>query len=117
LRRGGGLVVERKRIHGYDSPLTLSVEYDRLGRHWDPTIEVDLVAMRGPVPVLLGECKWSRKPVGEDILAGLRGKAERLCGSRSLPLLMIFSRSGFTPAVLRQEREGELRLVDVRRID
>lgn len=95
----------------------LAVEYDRLGRHWDPTMEVDLVAMRGRAPVLMGECKWSRKPVGEDILTGLRGKAARLCGSRSTPLLLIFSRSGFTPAVSRQEREGELVLVDIRRTE
>jgi len=39
---------------------------------------------------------------------------EVLAHNSSTPLLLIFSRSGFTPAVSRQEREGELVLVDVR---
>jgi len=95
----------------------LAVEYDRLGGHWDPTMEVDLVAMRGRAPVLMGECKWSRKAVGEDVLAGLRSKAARLCPSGPAPLLVLFSRSGFTSAVSRQEREGELLLVDVRLLE
>jgi len=95
----------------------LRIAYDRLGRHWDREMEVDLVAMREGSPVLAGECKWSRKPVGENILAQLRQKAARLSGSGPTPLLALFSRSGFTPAVRRQERESELLLVDVRRLD
>ena len=95
----------------------LRIAYDRLGRHWDREMEVDLVAMREGSPVLVGECKWSRKPVGEDILAQLRQKAARLSGSGPAPMLALFSRSGFTPAVSRQERERELLLVDVRRLD
>jgi len=95
----------------------LRIAYDRLGRHWDREMEVDLVAMREGAPVLAGECKWSRKPVGEGLLAQLRQKAARLSGSGPTPLLALFSRSGFTPAVWRQERESELLLVDVRRMD
>jgi len=95
----------------------LRIAYDRLGRHWDREMEVDLVAMREGSPVLVGECKWSRKPVGEGLLAQFRQKAARLSGSGPAPLLALFSRSGFTPAVWRQEREGELLLVDVRRLD
>jgi hypothetical protein len=105
--------VVRDLVHGG----RLRIAYDRLGRHWDREMEVDLVAMREGSPVLVGECKWSRKPVGEDILAQLRQKAARLCGSGPTPLLALFSRSGFTPAVWRQERESELLLVDVRRLD
>jgi len=95
----------------------LRIAYDRLGRHWDREMEVDLVAMREGAPVLAGECKWSRKPVGEGLLAQLRQKAARLSGSGPTPLLALFSRSGFTPTVRRQERESELLLVDVRQLD
>jgi hypothetical protein len=95
----------------------LDITYDRLGRAWDREMELDLVAMHGRAPVLVGECKWSRRPVGEDILAGLKHKAERLRRSGPLPLLALFSRSGFTPAVKRRERGGELLLVDVRGLD
>ena len=80
-------------------------------------MEVDLVAMREGAPVLAGECKWSRKPVGEGLLAQLRQKAARLSRSGPAPLLALFSRSGFTPTVRRQERESELLLVDVRQLD
>ncbi|MFQ5811258.1 MAG: ATP-binding protein, partial [Armatimonadota bacterium] len=59
----------------------VAVAYDRLGRHWDRQMELDLVGMKGRAPVLVGECKWSRKPVGQDILAALRQKALRLAGS------------------------------------
>ncbi|MBI4543447.1 MAG: hypothetical protein HY705_10485 [Gemmatimonadetes bacterium] len=97
-----------------DSQRESELDYDRLGRHWDRELEVDLVAVKGRSPVLAGECKWSRKPVGEDVLDGLRHKAPRLAGSGPPPLLALFPRAGFTPAVTRQQRVGELAMVDVR---
>ena len=42
----------------------LAVEYDRLGRHWDPTMEVDLVAMRGRAVHPRTPAKGARRPVG-----------------------------------------------------
>jgi len=51
--------------------------------------------------VLVGECKWSAKPVGTDVLAELRHKAQFLQreGFWDRVHYALFSRAGFTQAL------------------
>ncbi|MBP7868404.1 MAG: ATP-binding protein [Acidobacteria bacterium] len=78
--------------------------YRKAGRWWDRSSEIDLVALDDDqVGALFGECKWSVRPVGVDVLAELRRKASRV----ALPyepaerLYALFSRAGFTPELIR----------------
>ena len=58
--------------------------------------------------VLVGECKWSARPVGTNILDDLKRKAQRMDSKGQWPQVsyMLWSQSGFTPA-LRTVAESE----------
>jgi AAA+ ATPase superfamily predicted ATPase len=65
----------------------------RIGRWWDGHSDIDLVAYDENT-VLMGECKWSRHPVGPSILRTLESRqVAGLEGRQRFNLL--FSRSGF----------------------
>jgi hypothetical protein len=89
---------------------------ERVGSWWDRTREIDVVAVsEQQCLALVGECKWSTKPVGTDVLDDLRSKTEAMLqATRAYEVIFaMFSRSGFTPALVeRAEREGVI-LVDV----
>jgi hypothetical protein len=74
--------------------------------------------VRGDDPVFAAECKWSKKPVGIDILKELRRKASLISaqGRRDDLRLGLFSRSGFTKEIEALGRKGEIELVDVRNV-
>lgn len=88
-----------------------------VGSWWadDGADELDIVAL-GEKEAVLGECKWSGRPVGTDVLDALIEKAgvfKRDEGVRWLELdrvhYALFSRSGFTPELLaRAEAESVL---------
>ncbi|MEZ4735791.1 MAG: DUF234 domain-containing protein [Caldilineaceae bacterium] len=62
--------------------------------------EIDLVAINeADKTLLVGECKWTQRPVGTNILADLQRKAQRLIGSEAGWQLQfaLFAKSGFTP--------------------
>ncbi|MBI2864667.1 MAG: DUF234 domain-containing protein [Chloroflexi bacterium] len=73
----------------------LPVAFSRLGSWWDANEQVDVVAMEGSGPVLLGECKWSAQPVDFDVLNSLRRKAAYM-GAPNTVRYALFSLSGFT---------------------
>jgi hypothetical protein len=52
--------------------------------------------------ILLGECKWSKKPVGVDVLQELEEAlpATGLSVNDQHPVFVLFSRGGFTPKLL-----------------
>ena len=85
-----------------------------VGRWWNRQDEIDVVAL-GEDSALLGECKWTRRPVGVNILQDLQRKAQPLVeqhGWRSISYAL-FSRSGFTPALERRAEEEGIRLIDL----
>jgi hypothetical protein len=92
--------------------------YDRAGRWWNGNEEIDLVAVARDEPVFAAECKWSKRPVGIDILKELRRKASLISleGPRNKLRLGLFSRSGFTKEIEALGRKGEIELIDVRKI-
>jgi AAA+ ATPase superfamily predicted ATPase len=90
----------------------------RVGGWWRASQEIDAVAV-GQDAALLAECKWSRRPVGIDILRDLERKASaagRELDGRRL-LFGLFSRSGFTAQVQREAAQrDDLFLFDLARI-
>jgi AAA+ ATPase superfamily predicted ATPase len=101
--------------------------FDALGRWWDRGEEIDLVAFnREQGKLLCAEVKWSEKLVGTDIYEGLKAKAAKVpvraaeapedtgkdgrTGRESQKAgpekhFALFSKKGFTPAMLKTARE------------
>lgn len=75
------------------------VHFDRVGRWWHGEDEIDVVGVNEKEKIiLLGECKWSKKVVGKDLLADLEQKSEKVTwkiGKRT-ERFVLFSKSGFT---------------------
>lgn len=82
--------------------------WQELGSWWSRRgdVEIDIVAMRKSRYTLVGECKWSRNPVGAETLTRLKEARARLGGPATDARLVIFARSGFTDT-LRQRAAGE----------
>jgi hypothetical protein len=81
-----------------------------IGSWWDDRDEIDVVAL-GDSRVLLGECKWTARPLGTNVLDDLQVKAQRfLQGKETVDVRYVFfAHSGFTPALKqRAETEGIL---------
>lgn len=74
----------------------------KAGLWWDKNQEIDIVALGRNNSILFGEVKWSKNPVGLDILEALRAKSKNvLWGDREREeSFILFSRSGFTKALL-----------------
>jgi hypothetical protein len=79
----------------------------RAGRWWDRHDELDVLASDDAQAVLVGEAKWSVKPVGVDVLRDLESKASRTGVTEGADhvVLALFSRSGFTRAVRESDRK------------
>lgn len=82
----------------------------KVGSWWGPGGEVDVVAIdRDGRKLLLGECKWSQRQVGLDVLERLQQKGKLLqdeLGHGPLEVhYALFSRSGFTPALSNRPHE------------
>lgn len=104
----------------------------RVGNWWGPALhelrakhereteEIDVVGLhRGRVSIV-GECKWTARPVSVSLLAEiekLKLPALRQAGAkvaRDGPLVVLFSRGGFTKGLKAAARENErLRLVEI----
>jgi len=86
----------------------------RCGRRWDRAAEVDLVAFDEDAgAVLFGECKFSRRKVGVNVLRDLLAAADKVPLQAAERHLALFSRSGFTDGLRAEARKHEdLHLVD-----
>ena len=60
--------------------------------------------------ILFGEAKWSEKPVGTDILEKLKDKAKKIVWGTAerKEIYALFSKAGFTDAVMRMGKAGEV---------
>ncbi|OGO17824.1 MAG: hypothetical protein A2Z14_07150 [Chloroflexi bacterium RBG_16_48_8] len=88
---------------------------ERIGSWWDREAEIDIVAVSDTERlIMLGECKWSSRPVGVNILQGLQVKAHELLKSGHWKNVqyILFSKSGFTPAMIVEATEKGIRLVE-----
>lgn len=110
----------------------LGSEASQVGSWWGPALnelrakhereteEIDVVGLhRGRVSIV-GECKWTSKPISVSLLGeieqyklpALRQSAVKV--KKGEPLIVLFSRSGFTDGLERAAQESErLRLVEI----
>jgi len=91
----------------------LAIEYTlkhypllKAGRWWNKNEEIDVVGV-GEDFLLVGECKYSNKKVGVDILEHLETKSKKIESDLPVRRYLLFSKSGFTQELLAigQERE------------
>jgi len=69
----------------------------RVGSWWRANEEIDLIAI-GRNEALLAECKWTRRPIGIDVLRNLERKARLVRELETQRRYFgLFARSGFTP--------------------
>ena len=83
-----------------------------VGHWWDNQEEIDIVAV-GEEMLLVGECKWTTKPVGLNLLDALKAKAQRLPNPGQKIQYALFARAGFTEELQRQAKQEEILLVDL----
>ncbi len=86
----------------------------RVGAWWSPQGEIDVVAISDEARAVLGgECKWSTKPIGTNILEDLRHKVQLLQreGAWDRVYYILYSRAGFTTALQEAALQGEVILV------
>jgi hypothetical protein len=95
-----------------------NLRFDAVGSWWvareDVQDEIDVVAMDSSRAVLIGECKWSRQPVGRRELEGLSAALRRAADDLRLvdrPWRALFSRSGFTEALVALAGDPEERVL------
>lgn len=85
----------------------------RVGRLWGGGLEIDLLAELPGGSLLVGECKWTRRPVGPEALARLERSAGCIPPSlASTVKLALFSSAGFTPALRTEARRRGVLLAD-----
>jgi len=85
--------------------------FSAAGRWWNKEEEIDVVAVNPESDsILFGEAKWSGKPVGIDILAKLKEKAKKVVWGteKREEIYALFSKAGFTDAVMKMARRGEV---------
>lgn len=81
-----------------------------IGSHWDRRTQVDVVALNWQEKTaLLGEARWTTRPLGTQTLDELRAKAPHVLPADWHIHYALFARSGFTePLQAQAEREGVL---------
>lgn len=88
--------------------------FSGIGRWWQKNEEIDLVALdEENGTIWFGECKWSVKPVGEDVYRDLRRKAGLVAwgSEQRSERFILFSRSGFTEGMRQQAQRDAVLLV------
>jgi AAA+ ATPase superfamily predicted ATPase len=75
---------------------------EQVGAWWDRDAEIDVLAVsHAEQTALVGECKWSKKALGTNILDELKSKAQVLMHKTEIKNVhyALFARAGFTPAL------------------
>ena len=89
---------------------------ERIGGWWDRGAEIDVLAISLSEKIaLVGECKWSVNPVGTNIFVDLKQKAQVLLKDYGVQKVQyaLFTRTGFTPALVEQAKTEEVGLYTV----
>lgn len=79
----------------------LSLPVDQVGSAWTRQAQVDVVGLNSmEKTMVLGECKWQTKPVGQHVLQDLVGKTGQIIPKQGKwrVLYLGFAREGWTPA-------------------
>jgi AAA+ ATPase superfamily predicted ATPase len=89
--------------------------YTRIGRWWEKNIEIDIVGIDENNYYTFGECKWSKKLIGTDILNELLHKVEffkKIHNVKSYNI-MFFSKSGYTKEFVKNARKMKINLISL----
>jgi AAA+ ATPase superfamily predicted ATPase len=85
----------------------------RIGRWWDRSREIDIIAYDENGSCLFCECKWTTKAVGKNILGDLQEKAQSAFPDVAQKYFGLFSRSGFRDELKEfAAKQAELLLFD-----
>ena len=86
----------------------------RVGAHWSSDLEIDIMTENLDGDNCFGECKWWKRPVGENILNKLIQKVNLLPEHwRERPNYMLFSASGFTDSLKERASKEGVFLIDL----
>lgn len=97
----------------------LAIEYTlsnypilKCGRWWNKNEEIDVVGV-GEGFMLVGECKYSNKKVGIDILESLQKKAVHIELKLPVKHYLLFSKSGFTDELIKlSNQQSDIVLIE-----
>lgn len=97
----------------------LPFQPELVGSHWSKQAQVDVVAINWRErAILLGECKWGARPVGETVIRELIEKAPKVVPAEGWQVhYAFFARAGFSQAARRQAEAIGAHLVDLKRMD
>ena len=70
----------------------------KVGRWWDKEIEIDIVGLGENNKIVFGECKYSKKSIGLNILNELKEKSKKVIwnNDKREEYYILFSKSGFS---------------------
>ncbi|MGN1116381.1 MAG: ATP-binding protein [Candidatus Ornithomonoglobus sp.] len=88
---------------------TLPLRFSKIGRWWNKTDEIDIMAadVRNN-KLLLGECKYKNTPVDTGTILSLIQKPVPKCDKT---YYMLFSKSGFTQNAVNYAKENDIELI------
>ncbi len=90
------------------------IRFTSIGRWWQKNEEIDIIAIdEENKGIYFGEAKWSKKPVGVNILDDLKRKASlvELNKGKRKEYFMLFSRSGYTDALRERAKREQVLLI------
>ncbi|MBQ3513244.1 MAG: ATP-binding protein [Lachnospiraceae bacterium] len=97
----------------------LPILFTSIGRWWGTNLathgqeEIDLVANDGK-DYIFGECKWRNEKLDLSVLRELKAKADIFSKNRKSTYYVLFSKSGFTDAVINEAKaDSSILLVDL----
>ena len=99
----------------------LVVKFEQIGQHWSRKVQIDVVGINWDHKVLLlGECKWEKKPLSVKVVKQLLTDKTPLV-LRDLKIdqsewrirYAFFSRNGFTPAAEKMAAKHKAHLVSL----
>lgn len=97
-----------------------NLQYTSIGRWWTKQGEIDLVALDEETgTIYFGECKWSRKKVGDDIFRDLKRKADLVTWQKEKrkEKYLLFSNSGFTERMLEIAAQERVLLINQDKVE
>lgn len=80
----------------------------KIGRWWDKSEEIDIVAL-GENKILFGECKWSSKKVGLSVLFALKEKSKKVSwnSQNREEYFILFSKAGFSDELIELSKKDK----------
>ena len=92
----------------------LKVPPKRIGGHWGPGLEIDILTENVDKSHWFGECKWRKGLVGENILNRLIENATKVPDQwQHDPRYVLFSVDGFTDALKQRAKKKNIVLIEV----